>query len=145
MFEGYEFYLTKEEQEYLDNMRVFRETHNLINIIVTQRHLTDADSFSHYIMEMVAMAGAQFGQMHELKKLLSILKKKNKDIEDIARMHLLTYKLLMTTCLKELELRELPFNFEGAEKKMAEVEAETEKEILQIREMKKQNKFKVGV
>lgn len=139
------FNLSKDEEEYLKGTRVFWEVQNLIYIIGFQKRFEDAQSFSRYIMEMVAAAGAQFGMMHEVKHLLSILKKKDKDLEDVIRIGLLTYKLLLTTCLKTLDTKGIPFNVEGAKMEMMEVEAETEEEIKRIREMRKQHKFKVGV
>ena len=140
MFNDYECYLSKDEQEYLKNMRVSREVHILINIIAEHKKIKNIaggdDFFANYIIEMIEKAGMEFGKSEELIEIISLLKKDKKDLVDAIRIQLLTYKLLMATCLKEIEIKGVPFNFEGAENEMKEVEAETEKEIKHIQAMK---------
>ena len=137
-----ESYLTKEEQEYLDGMRVSHEVHILINIIAEHQKIRNIvggeDFFAHYVIEMLEKSGMEFGKSKELIEIISLLKKDKKNLVDALRIKLLTYKLLMITCLKAIEIKDVPFNFETVELEMAEVEAETEKEILNIRKWKEQ-------
>lgn len=142
-------HLPKYEQEYLEGMRVSHEVHELVNIIATHNKIRNIvggeDFFADYVIKMIEKAGMEFGKTEELIELISLLKKEKKDLEDAIRIQLLTYKLLMTTCLQTIDTKGVPFNFETVRLEMEAVEAETEQEIKQVQAMKKLNKFKVGV